>query len=240
MQGNRRSGATDYSARRIPAFASLPDDVIRDLDDALVPIPQVLGTILYEQNDKPLGVYLVFTGKAKLTALVATGKTALLRISQPGELLGLNAAMAQRPHMATARILEDSEIGLLGREELVNLMERHPQLALAVAQRLASDCAEALTEMLFLRVTTTTLQRLAMLILRWSGANHARRHEIPILYTQAEIGQMIGASRETVTRLMKQLERKGNISVSHSQLKIVDPQSMKKIARIAGKISSVM
>jgi len=237
---DRHSELTDYSARRIRAFVSLPDDVIRDLDDALVPIPQVSGTILYEQNDEPQGVYLLFTGKAKLTAVVATGKTALLRISQPGELLGLNAAMAQRPHMATARMVEDSKIGLLRREELVNLMHRHSQLALAVAQRLASDCAEALTEMLFLRVTTTTLQRLAMLILRWSGANSARRHEIPILYTQAEIGQMIGASRETVTRLMKQLQRKGKISVSHSQLKIIDSQSMKKIARIAGKISSAM
>jgi len=230
----------DYSVRRIPAFASLPDDAIEDLDDAVVLEPQVSGTILYEQNDKALGVYLLFTGKAKLTAVVATGKTALLRISQPGELLGLNAAMAQRPYMATARLLEDSQIGLLRREAVVNLMERHPQLAVAIAQRLASDCAEALTEMLFLRVTTTTLQRLAMLILRWSGGNSARRHEIPILYTQAEIGQMIGASRETVTRLMKQLERKGDISVSHSQLKIVDQQAMKKIARLTGKISSAM
>ena len=240
MQGNRRSGAPDYSIRHIPSFASLSDYVIQDVNEALVPTPQAAGTVLYSQNDKPLGVYLLFTGKAKLTAVVATGKTALLRISQPGELLGLNAAMAQRPHMAAARIMEDSQVGLLRREELVNLMERHPQLALAVAQRLASDCAEALTEMLFLRVTTTTLQRLAMLILRWSGANSARRHEIPILYTQAEIGQIIGASRETVTRLMKQLERKGCISVSHSQLKIIDQHSMKKIARIAGKISSAM
>lgn len=231
-QGDKRRRTPEYSLRRIPAFASLPDAVIRDLDSALVPSPQTGGEILYSQNDKPAGVYILFSGRAKLTAIVATGKTALLRISQPGELLGLNAVIARRPYMATARVLEDSHIAFLAREELVSLIVRHPELAIAVAERLATDCAEALTEMLFLRVTTTTLQRLAMLMLRWSGANGARRHEVPILYTQAEIGQMIGASRETVTRLMKQLERRGSICVSHSQLKIVDQQSMKKIARI--------
>lgn len=230
--GARHSRVPDYSVRRMAAFASLPDAVIRDLDVALVPSPQTAGAILYTQDEKPRGVYLLFSGKVKLTTVVATGKTALLRISQPGELLGLNAAITKRPYLATARILEDSQIALLRREELVSLMSRHPELSIAVAERLATDCAEALTEMLFLRVTTTTLQRLAMLILRWSSGNAARRHEVPIIYTQAEIGQIIGASRETVTRLMKQLERKGNICVSHSQLKIVDQQSMKKIARI--------
>ena len=222
----------NYSVRRIPLFASLPQNVISDLDVLLAPSFQASNTILYSQNDKASGVNIVFTGRVKLTAVVATGKTALLRISHPGDLLGLNAVMAQHPYMATARVLDDCRIAFLDRQSLVDLMNRHPELAITIAERLANDCAEALTEMLFLRVTTSTLQRLAMLILRWAGGNGHRRSVFPIFYTQAEIGQIIGASRETVTRLMKKLERKGNISVSHSKLKILDQQSIKKIARI--------
>jgi len=215
---------------RVRGFASLPDAATRDFDAVLVRSNQDRGAIIFSQNDKPSGVYILFSGRVKLTTVVARGKTALLKIAGPGESLGLSAVLAQRPYIATARVLEHSHLAFVPGEELQKLMGRHSQLAIAVAECLADDCVEALTEMLLFRVTSTTLQRLSRLILRWSRAHGSHRHEIPIPYTQAEIGQLIGASRETVTRLMKKLERKGNISVVHSQLSIVDPHSMKAIA----------
>lgn len=231
-QSPRLKRVPEYSVRRIPAFASLPAEILDDLDAVLVPTSRNSGETLYSQTDEPTGLYVLFEGRIKLTAVVATGKTALLRISQAGDLLGLNAVMAQRPYMATAKLLQDSRLARIDRQDLVHRMTRHSELALVISERLASDCFEALSEMLFLRVTTTTLQRLAMLFLRWAGLNGARRDGFNLGYTQAEIGQMIGASRETVTRLMNQLERKGDILVAHSRLKILDQQDIKKIAKI--------
>ena len=222
----------DYSVRRISAFSSLPDRVVQNLDSILTPSSRSTGEILYSQNEEPSGLHILFDGRVKLTAVVATGKTALLRISSEGDLLGLNAVLAQRPYLATARVLNDCQLGFIGREDLVSLMNQHSELALGMVERLAVDCAEALTEMLFLRVTTSTLERVAMLLLRLSEAKDLRRQEVPVLYTHAEIAQMVGASRETVTRLLTKLERKGEISVSRSKLKILDQQALKKIARI--------
>lgn len=220
----------EYSIRRISAFSSLSERVVERLDSMLTPLSRPAGEILYSQSEKPAGLYILFHGKVKLTAVVAAGKTALLRISDAGDLLGLNAVIAQRPHLATARVLKDCRLAFLAREDLLSLMVRHSELALVVAERLAEDCAEALTEMLFLRATTSSTQRLAMLLLRWSGRGSVPNGSFPLLYTQAEIGQMIGASRETVTRLFNRLEREGEISVSHSKLKILDQQAMRKIA----------
>ena len=222
----------EYSVRRIAAFSSLPDNVVQNLDSIVTPTSKTAGEILYSQNEIPAGLYILFDGRVKLTAVVATGKTALLRISGEGDLLGLNAVLAQRPYLATARMLTDCQLGFIGRDDLVSLMNRHSELALGMVERLAVDCAEALTEVLFLRVTTSTLQRIAMLLLRLSKSKDLRRHGVPVLYTQAEIAQMVGASRETVTRLLNQLERKGEISVSRSKLKILDQQALKRIARI--------
>ena len=229
-QSARLKTVDAYSVRRIRAFASLPTVVVRDLDAVVVPLTPQRGEILFSQNDKSSGVYFLFSGGVKLTTVVSKTKTALLRIARSGEFLGLSAAVAQRPYIATARVLENSHIAFVPGEELKRLMGRHSQLAVAVSERLADDCVEALTEMLLFRVTSTTLQRLTRLILRWSRAHGSHPQEIRIPYTQAEIGQLIGASRETVTRLMTQLERKGIISVSHSQLSIVDPQFLKRIA----------
>ena len=224
--------APEHSVRRISVFSSLPHSVVQQLDSTLTPLSRAAGEILYAQNDNPVGLYVLIHGKVKLTAVVATGKTALLRISGAGDLLGLNAVMAQRPYMATARVLKECRLAFITREDLLSLMMRHSELALAIAERLAEDCAEALTEMLFLRVTTSCMQRLAMLFLRWSGSGAVRQGRLSEAYTQAEIGQMIGASRETVTRLMNHLEREGEISVSHSKVKILDWHGMKNLARM--------
>lgn len=222
-----------YSVRRISVFSCLPDMVLKHLNSTLTPSSGTAGEILYAQNEKPTGLYVLFQGRVKLTAVVATGKTALLRISAAGDLLGLNAVMAQHPYMATARLLTECRLAFIAREDLVSLMIQHSELGFVISQRLAKDCAQALTEMLFLRVTTSSLQRLAMLLLRWSTANGARHRRLPVLYTQAEIGQMIGASRETVTRLMNQLERDGDISFSRSKLKILNERGMRKIAQMS-------
>ena len=218
-----------YSARRISVFSCLPDTVLKHLDSTLTPLSRAGGEILYAQNEMPKGLYVLFQGKVKLTAVFATGKTALLRISRAGDLLGLNAVMAQHPYMATARVLRACRLAFIAREDLISLVMRHPELGLVISRRLAQDCAEALMELLFLRVTTSSLQRLAMLLLQWS----ARPSRLPIFYTHAEIGQMIGASRETVTRLMNQLERDGEISFSRFKLKILNEPGMRKIAQVS-------
>jgi len=223
----------EYSVRSISVFSSLPDTVIQRLDSSLISSSRGAGEILYAQNEKPCGLYVLFHGKVKMTAVVAGGKTALLRISRAGDLLGLNAVIAQHPYMATARVIKECRLAFIAREDLVSLMMRYSELGLFISQRLAEDCAEALTEMLFLRVTSSSLQRLAMLLLRWSAANGGRQRRLPVFYTQAEIGQMIGASRETVTRLINQLERDGEISFSRSKLKILNERGMRKIAQMS-------
>jgi len=223
----------EYSVRRISVFSGLPDTVVQRLDSTLIPSSRAAGEILYAQNEKPSGLYLLFHGTVKLTAVVAGGKTALLRIASAGDLLGLNAVIGQHPYMATARVTKGCQLGFIARDDLSTLMTRYSELGLVISQRLAEDCAEALREMLFLRVTTSSLQRLAMLLLRWSAANGTRHRRLTLLYTQAEIGQMIGASRETVTRLMNQLERDGEISFSRSKLKILNERGMKQIAHMS-------
>lgn len=218
------------SIRRLRDFASLSKEVVEIVDSLLTPSAQIRGEVLYIQGEESANVYALFSGRVKLTAAVTEKRAALLRIAESGELLGLEDVMSQRPYLATARVLETSHVGRISRQQLITLMDSYPDLAFAISELLARDCADALSEVLFLRVIASTLQRLAMLILRWSTRSRTRR-DIPLLYSQAEIAQMIGASRETVTRLMRQLEETGDIRVSNSKLKILNRADLERIAQ---------
>ena len=221
---------SQHSVRCLRDFTSLSKEAMELLDGVLAPSAQIRGAVLYTQGEESANVYVLFNGRVKLTAAVTEKRSALLRIAEAGELLGLEDVMSQRPYLATARVLQTSCVGRISRKELVTMIDSYPDLAFAVSERLARDCADALAEVLFLRVIASALQRLAMLILRWSAGGRTRRG-IPLLYSQAEIGQMIGASRETVTRLLKQLEVAGDIRVSNSRLKILNRADLERIAQ---------
>ena len=113
-------------------------------------------------------------------------------------------------------------------------MRNCTQLSEAVAQCLARECEERAIDMLLLiRAASNRSQRLAAILLRLAGDHDSGVQQQPALaYTHAELGQLIGASRETITRLMKEFERRGAIRTKRSAFQIVDAQALGEIARL--------
>src|SRR5947209_20385750 len=86
-----------YSIGAHAPFSSLPETVVQELDGRLVPARQAAGSIVYRQGEKPEIVFILFTGRVKMTSVASTAKTASLKIPQPAELPGLPAAPSRRP-----------------------------------------------------------------------------------------------------------------------------------------------
>ncbi|HWC18969.1 MAG TPA: Crp/Fnr family transcriptional regulator [Terriglobales bacterium] len=192
-------------------FSTLPEAVIRDLESNLTITDHCAGSILFRQDQKAKGMFVLFSGRVKLTAIVAGGRTALLKIAAPGQILGLAAVLSSRCQITTAEVMTSSLIGFVGANGIASLMRKHPQLSEALARHLASTCIKAMSETLFLRVPTSNSQRLAAMLLRVAESHkhsQASGHD-SFGYTHAELGQLIGASRETITRLLGKFERKG-------------------------------
>jgi CRP-like cAMP-binding protein len=120
---------------------------------------------------------------------------------------------------------------LLG-SDLAGAMQNYPELAKAIAQHLAVEYIESASETLSLRVPCSSSQKLAALILRISkiGSSGLPACQSAYTYTHAELGQLIGASRETVTRLMKLLQRKGVIAARKSTFRITNQRLLREIA----------
>jgi len=219
-----------YSLRSQVLFSSLPQAGSRELESKLIFARHTSGSILYQQGEKPKGILLVVAGRVKMTAHAFDEKTALLKIAGPGEVLGLASWLSQSPHLTTAQATEPSFVALLRGDALLGCMQKYPQFSLAVAQCLAAECIENASEVLLLRVPCPRAQRLATALLHLADGNGAAHHARALIYTHAELGQLIGASRETVTRLMKKLERKGLITTRKSTFRIKERQLLRQIA----------
>jgi CRP/FNR family transcriptional regulator, cyclic AMP receptor protein len=215
-----------------PLFLSLSETIRRDLDSKLIVNEHCASSVLYRQGEKPEGLYILFSGRVKITSLVSGERTALLKIAEPSEILGMAAMFASRSHIATAQIMSNSRVGLLRHEEILSAMRRHPDFAAAIVRFLASECIETNRETLFLRVPCSSSQRVAAALLRIADENRcsASPNALSIAYTHAELGQLIGASRETVTRIVKTFQRKGIVETKKSAITVADPHLLRKIA----------
>lgn len=230
--GSAQSSNGRYSraSRLQPMFPSLPTAIIADLESKLLVNKYREGSVIYRQGERSPGIFLVLAGRIRMSAIALHARTALLKIAGPGEVLNLAACFADEPLLTTAQAAEMSSIGFLAREEMIGAMQRYPAFCKAIAQQLAICCMERTRELLSLRVPSSSSQRLAATLLRLEESRENGSNGFGTLnYTHAELGQLIGASRETVSRLMKRFERRGLINTDRSSFRITDEDSIKEL-----------
>ena len=210
-------------------FSSLSPTIVTELESRLVLTRYGAGSVIYAQGKRPKGIFLVLAGRIRMSAIALQDKTAVLKIAGPGEVLNLANCVAGEPHLTTAEATELSLIAFLSREELTAAMQKYPALCRVIAEDLAAKCMERGREILSLRVPCTASQRLAALLLllaRRDGSGPGTH----LAFTHAELGQLIGASRETVTRLMNRFEDSAGIAMRKTAITIINEQSLEEIA----------
>jgi CRP/FNR family transcriptional regulator len=211
-------------------FSTLPAAIIADLESRLFVTRYGRGSVIYRQGERPHGIFLVFAGRIKMSAVALHAKTALLKIAGPGEVLNLAACLGDEPHLTTAEATQMSSVGFLPREGVISAMQKHPSFCKTIAQHPATKCMERGREMLLLRVPSNSSQRLASTLLRLGDSSrNGSSGFVDLNYTHAELGQLIGASRETVSRLMKRLENRSLIKTDRSSFIITDQDLMKEL-----------
>ena len=216
-------------------FSLLSEPLRRDLESKLVITEHSAGSVLYRQGEEPQGLHVLLSGKLKITSLVSDERTALLKIAEAGEVLGIAALFASQAYIATAHVVTSSIIGLLRCDDVLTAMRCSPEFAEAITRFLASECIQTTNETLLLRVPSSSSQRLAAALLRISREDGVPFTKgISLAYTHAELGQLIGASRETVTRLIKGFQRIGIVGARKSAITIVDRGRLQELAGTDG------
>lgn len=194
------------------------------------------GAAVFREGNAALGVYVLSSGRAKISISSADGKKLILRIARGGDILGLYAGLTGRLFEATAEMVESGRVDFISRQDLLNLIGRQNGPSLNLLEVFSRQFSELVDHTRIIALSESALEKLARLIMRWShdfGERSADGIRLRILLTQEEIAQIIGASRETVTRLFSTLKRDQVIRVKRDVMWIRDSAALASIAQLS-------
>src|SRR5437764_650460 len=194
------------------------------------------GAVVFHEGNIARGVYVLSSGRAKVSISSADGKKLIIRVAKSGDVLGLYAGMTGRPFEATAEMVEGGRVDFISRSDLLNLMWEHHSLHADLVEMFSRQFSEFVDHTRMLVLSQSALEKLARLIVRWGrdfGERTSDGIRVKLLLTQEEIAQIIGASRETVTRLFSALKRDKIIRVKRDALWIRDSDALASLAQLA-------
>lgn len=192
-----------YLPRTIDPFADLPESVSRTLETITLSNSFPAGAMLFAEGQASRGIFAVLRGRVKLSVCARDGRTLILRIAEAGEVLGVASAIAGREYEATAETQEPCEIAFLRQSDVLRLMRTEGDFTLWVTQQVSRDYNATCREIRDLMLSDSASEKLARLLVGWLNqhAESAHPDRMKLGLTHEEIAQMIGTSRETVTRL---------------------------------------
>jgi len=192
------------------SFCNLQKPVLKALEAIKFTSGYPKGVVLFVEGEDPRGVFLVCKGSVKLTMTSADGKTMILRMAGPGEALGLHAVVSGEPFQVTAETKEPCQINFVRRDDFLRFLREHGEASIRAAQQLSTSYHAACTQIRSLGLTHSASGKLAKFLLESPPAVPAAKDgtRVRMTMTHEEIGQMIGASRETVTRTLGQFKHK--------------------------------
>lgn len=212
-------------------FCNLPPEAVERLAAITAGAIYPKGATLFVEGQSPRGVFVLCSGKVKLSTSSADGRSLILRISQPGEVLGLPATVTGKPYELTADVIEPTQANFVAREDFLMFLREHAEAALRVAQQLGETYHAAIAEMRTIGLSHSAGEKLARFLLDLCAGHEAEKGEVrlTVTLTHEEIAQMIGASRETVTRLFADFKRRQLVQVKGSTLVVKDKAGLESV-----------
>jgi len=212
-------------------FCDLPPTAVQRLASITSPASYPKGATLFVEGQSPRGVFVLCSGRIKLSTSSADGKSLIVRIAEPGEVLGLPATVTGKPYELTAEVIEPAQANFIARQDFLAFLREHGEAALRVAQQLGETYHSAIAEMRTIGLSHSVGEKLARFLLDLSAGHDKGKGEVRITLTltHEEIAQMIGASRETVTRLFGEFKKKQFLQVKGSTLIIKDKAGLASV-----------
>ncbi len=222
---------TDCPVNRDGRFCDLSAPALSSLNAIKFSATYPKGATLFVEGEMPRGVFILCSGKAKLTTSSSEGRTLIMKITEPGEILGASAAILGQAYEVSAETIEPSQVNFVRLPDFMALLQSHPEACLRMAQQLSAKYHDAQREVRSLGLSQTTSEKLARLLLQWAveGETTTKGLRVKVLLTHEEIGQMLGTTRETVTRLFGDLKRKKIIDVNGSNVYVTKQDALQNM-----------
>ncbi len=190
------------------------------------------GAVIFVEGQLPRGIFMLCQGQAKLSTTSRDGKTFILRIATGGEILGLDAVVTGNPYELTMETMQPSRLAFVNREEFLRFLKEHGDACLQAAQHISRDCHDAYQVVRLIGLSHSASERIAKFLLAsatdglvTNGVVRAR-----LALTHADIAQLMGTSRETITRTLAEFRKKDIAEIRASTLIIHNKPALERLA----------
>lgn len=210
-------------------FRNLPKAALAELRPLRVTHKYRRGSVFFMEGQPSRGVHLLCSGRAKLSTYSEDGRAIILRIANAGEVLGLGAVISSTSYEKTAQALDDCLVSFIAKKDFLDFVEKHHEAALNALRQLSSNYHKAHLQICSLGLSASVGDKLVRLLLQWCDTRPANGGPIRIAraHTHGDIAEMIGSSRETVTRLLNDFKDRGLITFSKTDLCVPDRALLK-------------
>jgi CRP/FNR family transcriptional regulator, cyclic AMP receptor protein len=212
-------------------FCELTAPALKDFDEYRSSTIFAEGALLFLEKEEPRGVFVLCAGEVKLSISSSVGKTLILRIARPGEVLGLMATLSGEPYEVTAETIRPCQVAYIRRDDFLRFIADHPEAYQGVVRQMTSLYQGACSQLRTICLSASAPEKLARLLLDWS-ADGEETHlgtQVRLPLTHEEIAALIGTTRETVTRTLSEFKSNHLVALHGSNLVISNRSALESL-----------
>lgn len=214
--------------QKVPLFHSLPEAEIAPFGDLMRERSYPKGSVILFEDDPGDALYVVANGQVKVVLIGEDGREVILSVLGEGTFFGEMALLDDEPRSAHVIAMEDSVVLALRREDFRARLRASPEVGIALLRELSRRLRRA-DDQIGSLVLLDVNGRVAELLIRLAGEEGGDK--ITRKVTHATIAQMIGSSRETVSRTMRELQDRGLIAVTRQDITLTDRPGLQALSR---------
>jgi CRP/FNR family transcriptional regulator, cyclic AMP receptor protein len=205
---------------------------LRLLADSSFPSLFPADVALFLEGQIPRGLFVLCRGRVKLSMVSAEGKTLILRLSEAGSVLGVSACVLNEPYMMTVETITACQVNFIRREDFARILEKDSEIALRVTHWLSQEYQSACRGLGSFGLGHSASAKVARFLLDWNRnwVSNGRGQSVKLALTHEEMAQMIGISRETVTRMLARFRDRQFIEIRGATLTILDSTGLEEMA----------
>ena len=202
-------------------------DALTMLNRRFERVPLTSGQILFEHGEDNAGIYCVSKGMIGLRSYLGDGRSTLLRLAYPGEIIGFRSFMAAQPHHTEAQALVPSRVCMVPRHSIRQIMDRSPEVIFRLADRCIKEIDRSHAHIVATANHSNT-DRLAGLLQRLmqihgQDCDEDRQMRLPL--TRIDLADLLGIRPETLSRVLARLTSEGRFHISGRTVLIRNPGS---------------
>jgi len=214
-------------------FSDLTDEQLEIFKEAVKTSLHKKRDVIFVEGDPCPGFYVVKSGRVKLLKTSRDGKEQIIKILQPGELLGMETFYDGKRYGNTAMAMDDCEICFIEKRTFFDIIGRHPTIAKKIIIALSKELDNAYSKIgtMGLLNAKEKMAHLLYTLAKDYGSNENGRIKLNLSLSRLEIAELLGITQETAIRLLKSFKDEGIIEIKRKEIIIKSPAKLELLGK---------